>query len=102
MGRVVPPALKKTLVVAALGWFIAGGVGAVMALDVNQKEPSVSVSVDRTNKGDRLSIVSTAKARANGPSSATVSRTSPPLGCDPAFSKVAEPQKAHIFGRCAA
>jgi len=100
MGRVVPPALKKTLVVAALGWFIAGGVGAVMALYVNQKEPSVSV--DRTNKGDRLSIVSTAKARANGPSSATVSWTSPPLGCDPAFSKVAEPQKAHIFGRCAA
>jgi hypothetical protein len=100
MGCVIPPALKKALVIAALGWFVAGGVGAVMALDTNQSEPSVSV--DRTNKGDRLSILSTAKARANGPSSAAVSRTSPPLGCDPAFSKVAEPQKAHIFGRCAA
>jgi hypothetical protein len=101
MGRAVPPALKKTIVIAALGWFIAGGIGAVMALDANQSDRPVSISVDRTNKGDRLSTVSTAKARVNAPAT-TVSRTAPPLGCDPAFSKVAEPQKAHIFGRCAA
>ena len=42
-----------------------------------------------------------APARRSGRPTA-VSRTVPPLGCDPAFSKVAEPQKAHIFGRCAA
>ncbi len=102
MGRFIPQALRKTVAIVALGWFIAGGVGAVMALETGKSEPSFAVSVDRTNKGDRLPSVSISKLHINGASPTVVTRTSPPLGCDPAFSKVAEPQKAHIFGRCAA
>ena len=101
MGR-VPPALRKTVAIAALVWFIAGGVGAVMALETAKSEQSFAGSVDRTNKGDRLPSVSISKLHVNGTSPTLVTRTSPPIGCDPAFSKVAEPQKAHIFGRCAA
>jgi hypothetical protein len=24
----------------------------------------------------------------------------PPVGCDPAFSRAADPARAHVFGRC--
>ena len=34
------------------------------------------------------------KRRCNG------RKAHPPVGCDPAFSRVADPARAHIFGRC--
>jgi hypothetical protein len=102
MGRPVSNAVTKIVTIAALGWFVAGGVGAVMALGVTKSETSLALTVDRSGKGDRLPSVATSKPRANGPSSVASARASPPVGCDSAFSRIAEPRQAHIFGRCAA
>jgi hypothetical protein len=55
------------------------------------------VSVNRTNKGDRLPLVSGRTSKAL-PVVTTLSR--PPVGCEPAFSRAADPKRSHIFGRC--
>ncbi len=102
MGRLVPNALTKAIAMAALVWFVASGVGAVMALGVTKSGASLALSVDRTGKGDRLPSVVALKPRANVPSPAASPRTSPPFGCDSAFSRVSEPRRAQVFGRCTA
>ena len=51
---------------------------------------------NRTNKGDRLLLKRTSTVSL--PAMAVKAR--PPVGCDPAFSRVADPARAHIFGRC--
>jgi hypothetical protein len=65
----------------------------------------ISLSVDRTHKGDRLPL---AKAP-NGPEKLAAPPLSPartmpqgriPTGCDPAFSPISAPQLAHVFRRC--
>jgi hypothetical protein len=55
------------------------------------------VSVSRTNKGDRLPLVSDRASKAS-PIVTTLSR--PPIGCESAFSRAADPKRSHIFGRC--
>lgn len=102
MARLVPNVLTNTVAIGALAWFVAGGVGAVMALGATKSGTSLVVSVDRTGKGDRLPSVVVSKPRVNAPSSVASTRWSPPLGCDSAFSRIAEPRQAHIYGRCAA
>ncbi len=66
-------------------------------------EPTVSrsVLVDRLTKADRLPNASTSK---NNLSSwyRTPQVQRPPIGCDAAFSVVADLTHAHIYGRCAA
>jgi hypothetical protein len=54
------------------------------------------ISVDRTHKGDRLSLLP--KPIASSPAVTTLAK--PPVGCEPAFSRTADPDRAHIFGRC--
>ena len=55
------------------------------------------VSVNRTNKGDRLPLVSEHTSKA---STVVTTLSRPPVGCDPAFSRAADPKRSHIFGRC--
>lgn len=57
--------------------------------------------VDRTHKGDRLPLASPPQPHSSsllpsviGPSKRT------PLGCDPAFSQLAEPGSARVYLRC--
>ena len=52
------------------------------------------VSVDRTHKGDRLSLLP------KPTSNAVTTLARPPVGCESAFSRTADPARAHIFGRC--
>jgi hypothetical protein len=56
------------------------------------------VSVDRSHKGDRLPLVPKQTSKASSPVVTTLSR--PPIGCESAFSRAADPQRSHIFGRC--
>ena len=56
------------------------------------------VSVDRIHKGDRLPQVPKRTSNVPPPVVTTLSR--PPIGCEPAFSRVADPKRSHIFGRC--
>jgi hypothetical protein len=59
---------------------------------------SVIVSLDHTHKGDRLPLASRRTSPVSSPVVTTLAR--PPIGCDPAFSRVADPKRSHIFGRC--
>ena len=67
--------------------------------------PTATISVNRTHKGDRLPQESLAKPN---PSFSPSTKAAPdlpkrvPLGCDPAFSPIADPAHAHIHKRCMA
>ncbi len=56
------------------------------------------VSVNRSHKSDRLLVVPNHASTVSSPAVTTLSQ--PPTGCESAFSRVADPQRAHIFGRC--
>ena len=62
-----------------------------------------SVSVNRVNKGDRLSPSSVDRLSHNSTSMESVSPLKRvPFGCDLAFSPFADPALAHIYKRCMA
>ena len=96
---------KEIIVIAGLAYVIAG-ILAVATIPVDARgEQAVSVSVDRANKGDRLPYASRSKTHVNSPFLATTPQVlpkRPPLGCDPAFSSVADPAQARIYRRCLA
>ena len=78
---------------AVTGFAIAAtGAGAALSA------PPDNVSVNRTHKSDRFSLMS--KSTAPVSSSAVTTPSRPPIGCESAFSRVADPARAHIFGRC--
>jgi hypothetical protein len=79
----------------AVGSFTAAVTGAGAALSA---QPPEAISVNHTNKGDRLSLAIKHTPSISSPSVSTLSR--PPIGCEPAFSRAADPARAHIFGRC--
>lgn len=68
------------------------GAGPALSTQIN------IVSVDHTNKGDRLPLVPKHASKASSPVVTTLSR--PPIGCEPAFSRAADPKRSHVFGRC--
>ena len=92
------------IAIALSSCLVVAGCGAMSApADVNA-ERTAPVSVNRINKGDRLPAVATAKLSANGARStaALSAPRRPPLGCDGAFSPIADPTRAGIYKRCAA
>jgi hypothetical protein len=104
MIRLFPYSLKQASVVAVLGCAIVGGIAAIDAPRAGNDQ-TVVVSVNRTNKGDKLLSVAKPAAQLNNVSSATKLTTTPkgpPLGCDPLFSPIADPAKARLYyRRCA-
>ena len=78
---------------AVLGFVAAvTGAGPALSIQIN------IVSVDHTHKGDRLPLVPRHASKAPSPVVTTLSR--PPIGCESAFSRAADPKRSHIFGRC--
>ena len=73
------------LAVTGFAAAVGGGTGAV-------------VSVDCNHKGDRLPLVPKRTSNLTPPVVTTLSR--PPIACEPAFSRLADPKRSHIFGRC--
>jgi len=104
MIRLFPYSLKQASVVAVLGCAIVGGIAAIDAPRAGNDQ-SVVVSVNRTNKGDKLLSAAKPAAHLNNASSATkltATPKGPPLGCDPLFSSIADPVKARLYyRRCA-
>ena len=95
--RVKKAAAVATVICLLSGSFVAAAVSYSGAATSQQ---SVNVSVNRINKGDRLPGGVTLKhtPHLSSPPVSAVSR--PPIGCDPVFSRTADPGRAHIFGRC--
>jgi hypothetical protein len=76
---------------------VTGLVAAVHGAGAASGIQSEIVSVNRTNKGDRLPLLPDRTSKAS-PIVTTLSR--PPIGCESAFSLAADPKRSHIFGRC--
>jgi hypothetical protein len=92
--------MVKNIVIAlgVVACLAAGTFAVTSASPALSAQRSDIVSVDRTNKGDRLPA---AGKRVNAPTSPYVSNLPrPPIGCESAFSRAAEPARAGIFGRC--
>jgi hypothetical protein len=67
----------------------------------NGASPTATVTVDRKNKGDRLPQASPPRQSSSSlvPAKPTSAKRMP-IGCEPAFSPVADPASAQIFLRC--
>ena len=97
--RVSRRAAKNIAVIGVVGCLAvtglavaASGAGAAFSIQAD------IVSVDRTHKGNRLPLAPKHTSTVSSPVVTTLSR--PPVGCEPAFSRAADPKRAHIFGRC--
>jgi hypothetical protein len=77
---------------------VAGLAAALMGAGAAFSAQADIISVDRTHKGDRLPLSPKATSRASSPAVTILAK--PPVGCEPAFSRVVDPDRAHIFGRC--
>jgi hypothetical protein len=89
---------------AAVALSLAASCAAYALTDrsaTNGATPATAVTVDRTNKGDRLPQASPPKQSSSSLVPAKpASAKRVPIGCEPAFSPVADPAGAHIFLRC--
>ena len=101
--NLLPGTAKTAVAIALLGCLIAGAFTvATSTADAAKGERAGAQradvqSVNRISKGDRLPT-SSKSTFATTPLVTTLRR--PPVGCDPAFSRAADPARAHIFGRC--
>ena len=77
---------------------ITGFAAAVHGAGAASSIQSDIVSVAHTHKGDRLPLATKNIPTVPSPVVTTLSR--PPIGCEPAFSRVADPKRSYIFGRC--
>jgi hypothetical protein len=92
-------AAKNIALIGVVGCLAVTGFAAVVtgAGDALNSR-SDGVSVDRTHKSDRLPLALKDTSIVSSPVVTILSR--PPIGCEPAFSRAADPKRAHIFGRC--
>jgi hypothetical protein len=89
------------LIICSIGACIAGAMNAPGASAHNAQ--SEFTNVNRVNKGDQLTAAPIRQVQQGLSPLAESMKTSlqrPPLGCDPAFSPVADPARAAIYKRC--
>ena len=97
--RVRCRAARNAAVVGLVGCLaVTGFAAAVHGAGAASSIQSDIVSVDHTHKGDRLPLAPKNISTVSSPVVITLSR--PPIGCEPAFSRVADPKRSHTFGRC--
>jgi hypothetical protein len=94
--------LKEVLGAVILSCFIAGGVSAMTGSTTVKAGEIVAISINRTEKGDRLPTASGLRQRPNYSGGIQESTAHVPLGCDAAFSPIADPAHSRIFKRCVA
>jgi hypothetical protein len=74
-------------------------VGATNAPGASARSAQTEITnVNRVNKGDQLTALPIQQTQQMKSMKTSLQR--PPLGCDPAFSPVAEPMRATIYKRC--
>jgi hypothetical protein len=81
---------------------VAGSFVAATAASTPRAAGSggLETSVNRTNKGDRLESVVAKSTPTTAPQHSSMSVGRRPIGCEPAFSPLAEPGRKQFFGRC--
>ena len=66
---------------------------------LDSRPTEIATSVDRSNKGDRLRIVQRPEHN-SGPANKGIFSQHTPLGCERAFSPVADPGRPNILNYC--
>ncbi len=90
---------KRVVVIGVVSCLaVTGFAAAVTGAGATLSGQPEIISVNRSHKGDRLPVVPKHTSTVSSPAVTTLSR--PPIGCESAFSRVVDPQRAHIFGRC--
>ena len=95
--RVSRRGAKNVAVVGVVGCLAVTFAAAVSGAGVAFSTQADIVAVDRTHKGNRLPL---APKHSTVSSPVLTKLPRPPIGCEPAFSRVADPKRSHIFGRC--
>ena len=97
--RLSSGAVRNIAIIGVVGCLaVTGLAAAVSGAGAALSSQADIVSVDRTHKGNRLPLAPKHTSTVSSPVVTTLSR--PPIGCEPAFSRAADPKRAHIFGRC--
>jgi len=91
--------IKENGVIALLACGIAGSIVVLTGSSAADNAQAMTISVNRTNKSDRLPQAVTLRLLPNN-SSPIPKRVL--LGCDLAFSSVVDPPLAPVFKRCMA
>jgi hypothetical protein len=90
---------KSIAVIGVVGCITVAGLAVALTGAGAAFSPQADVvSVDRTHKGDRLPLLPKPTSKASSTAITTLAK--PPVGCESAFSRTADPGRAHIFGRC--
>jgi hypothetical protein len=100
MSEIFGCSVKQVVAAVFLSCTIASVVCAATAPNAAASRPSINVN--RIDKGDRLPVNPTRPVK---PASTKSNETLPlpvsvPVGCEPAFSSVAEPARPRVTGRC--
>ena len=100
MSEIFGWSLKHVVAAVFLSCTVASVVCAATAPTAARSRPSINVN--RVDKTDRLPVNPTRRVK---PASTNSNETSPlpayvPVGCEPAFSPVADPTRARVIGRC--
>jgi hypothetical protein len=85
--------LKKVTIACVLSVFTAGVISALVSPSTADKAAVIAISVNRTTKGDRLSLPSIAQ-----PAQPIAKRAL--LGCESAFSPFADPTRGRLLTHC--
>jgi hypothetical protein len=99
-GRNLLTRTSRSLALIAVvgGLTVAGLAVALSGAGAASSAGGDIISVDRTHKGDRLSQLHKPISKVPLPAVTTLAK--PPVGCEPAFSRIVDPDRAHVFGRC--
>jgi len=100
--RVTFAYLKEIIVASSLIFVTAGALYSMTT--PSGTGATQAINVERANKGDRLPYTSRPKTAVNGSLLTPTPQMQAqriPLGCDPAFSPLADPTRALIYKRCA-
>jgi hypothetical protein len=95
-------AMSGFLLFCSIGACIAAVANAPAAAAHHSTQTEIT-DINRINKADRLTAPPIRQAQQKSSPPAATMKTSlqrPPLGCEPAFSPVAEPTRAAIYKRC--
>jgi hypothetical protein len=94
--------LKNLTAAFLFSGFAAGGISALTSPVTAHNTTVVTISVNRANKGDRLPLPPKAQPTQRNSISETPIPRHTLLDCEPAFSPIADPERAHILNYCLA
>ena len=94
--------LRSAAAAVAACCLIAAGFASVPGTGASGHAPAPGISVNRALKGDRLGAATAEQGQKQSPTAGTfqVLPERTPVGCDRAFSPIADPAQAKIYKRC--